>query len=144
MSDELKLFEAGKSHTIVMLEGWRINLQICYDLRFPVWARNQSDYDVLLYMANWPAAREYQWKSLLTARAIENQAYCLAVNRVGTDGNQIVHSGASGIINPLGTWLQGPVVDEEQILMLELDALELKKYREGFPVLLDADKFHLD
>lgn len=144
MSDENKFFKPGKSRTVVNVEGWRINLLICYDLRFPVWARNTGDYDVLVYMANWPAAREYQWKSLLTARAIENQSYCLAVNRVGTDGNNIEHAGASGVINPLGVWMHGPAANEESILIAELDAAELNKYRTNFPVLLDADKFELD
>ena len=85
------------------VKGWKINLQVCYDLRFPVWARQQGEeYDVLLYVANWPEKRNHAWKTLLTARAIENQCYTIGVNRVGIDGNNIAHSGDSLIVGPLG------------------------------------------
>ncbi|MEB3067325.1 nitrilase-related carbon-nitrogen hydrolase, partial [Parvimonas micra] len=99
-------YSNGHKRLIAQVKGWKINLQICYDLRFPVWARQQSDdepeYDLLLYVANWPERRNHAWKTLLTARAIENQAYVIGVNRVGEDGNGIYHSGNSMVVDPLG------------------------------------------
>ena len=103
---EDKHYTAGKKRLVTSVNGWRVHLQICYDLRFPVWARQQSDetpeYDLLIYVANWPERRNHAWKTLLIARAIENQCYVIGVNRVGEDGNQIAHSGDSMIIDPLG------------------------------------------
>src|SRR5882757_6480218 len=101
-------YSAGNKRLIASVKGWRINLLVCYDLRFPVWARqqmkedNDHEYDVLIYVANWPQRRSHAWKTLLCARAIENQCYVIGTNRVGTDGNNIYHSGNSMVIDPLG------------------------------------------
>lgn len=134
-------YTAGSKRTIVQVNGWRINLQVCYDLRFPVWARNQGDeYDVLLYVANWPDRRVQAWDTLLRARAIENQCYTVGVNRVGTDGKDIYYSGHSAVYGPLGEqlWQQA---DEEAVHTLTLDPQALLQTREKLPFLKDADKF---
>ncbi|RYZ48983.1 MAG: nitrilase family protein, partial [Chitinophagaceae bacterium] len=105
---EDKHYTGGTERFIASVNGWKINLLVCYDLRFPVWARQQFDeqrnfeYDALIYVANWPERRSTAWKSLLQARAIENQCYVIGVNRVGSDGNDIYHSGDSMVIDPLG------------------------------------------
>ena len=142
-------YAAGKKRLIASVKGWRINLQICYDLRFPVWARQNTltdegltdaEYDVLIYVANWPERRSAAWKSLLTARAIENQCYVVGVNRVGKDGNDINHSGDSMIINPLGETLHH-VDGKEDVFTLSLDKDFLKEVRTKFPFLKDGDEF---
>lgn len=100
---ENEKYRAGHKRLIASVKGWKINLQICYDLRFPVWARQQTkdpEYDILIYVANWPERRSHAWKTLLCARAIENQCYVIGVNRVGKDGNGIYHSGNNMMINP--------------------------------------------
>lgn len=108
LGGEDKIFTEGTTETIVEFKGWKFNLQICYDLRFPELIRNriqsngQSAYDVLLYVANWPEKRVFHWSTLLKARAIENQCYTIGVNRVGVDGNDIVYSGASAVYSGLG------------------------------------------
>lgn len=100
MADEHQHYAAGDKRIIVQWRGWRILPLICYDLRFPIWSRNRNDYDLALYVANWPAPRSLHWQTLLTARAIENQAYVAGCNRVGTDGNGLHYRGDSRIINP--------------------------------------------
>lgn len=137
-------YTAGKTKTIAQVNGWKINLQICYDLRFPVWSRQQKNnlYDVLIYVANWPEKRSYAWKSLLVARAIENQCYVIGVNRIGNDGNDINHSGASMVINPLGEVLyQKEHVDD--LFTITLDKQTLEDIRNKFPFWKDADDFLL-
>src|SRR5204862_2720715 len=104
---EDKYYTPGNKRLIASVKGWKINLQVCYDLRFPVWARQSpiaedAEYDVLIYVANWPERRSHAWKTLLCARAIENQSYVIGVNRVGNDGNNVYHSGESMVIDPLG------------------------------------------
>ena len=137
-------YTAGTEKKMSQVNGWKINLQICYDLRFPVWARQQKDnlYDVLLYVANWPERRNHAWKSLLIARAIENQCYVVAVNRVGKDGNEIEHSGDSMVINPLGEILYTKA-NEEDIFTITLDKNYLDEVRNKFPFWKDADDFLL-
>ncbi len=103
MADEHQHYAAGDKRIIVQWRGWRILPLICYDLRFPIWSRNRNDYDLALYVANWPAPRSLHWQTLLTARAIENQAYVAGCNRVGTDGNGLHYRGDSRIINPGAT-----------------------------------------
>ena len=130
---------------IASVKGWKINLQVCYDLRFPVWARQQSqpegpEYDVLIYVANWPERRNLAWKTLLQARAIENQCYVIGVNRVGNDGNGIYHSGDSMIIDPMGEILYHKK-DEEDVFTISLDKEHVKTIREKLPFLKDADSF---
>lgn len=141
LSDEPKFFTAGKERIIVELNGWKICPQICYDLRFPVWARNtNAEYDILLYVANWPERRAQAWKYLLVARAIENQAYVIGENRVGNDAKDISHSGDSMVLDPLGNVLYHKI-DAEDISTIEMNYAELKKLREQLPFLKDADDF---
>lgn len=142
---EDKQFSAGNKRLIASVNGWKINLLVCYDLRFPVWARQQSqpegpEYDLLVYVANWPERRNHAWKTLLQARAIENQCYVVGVNRVGSDGNNIYHSGDSMVVDPMGEVLYTKK-DEEDIFTITLDHGQLKTIREKLPFLKDADQF---
>jgi predicted amidohydrolase len=138
-------YTAGTKRLIASVKGWKINLQVCYDLRFPVWARQQSqpegpEYDIILYVANWPERRSLAWKSLLQARAIENQCFVIGVNRVGNDGNNIYHSGDSMIIDPMGEIFYTKK-DAEDIFTYTLDKTHLETIREKLPFLKDADGF---
>ncbi len=142
---EEKHFEAGDRRVIVQVMGWKICLQICYDLRFPVWSRNTpgaAQYDALFYIASWPARRAQAWKTLLPARAIENQAYVVGLNRTGTDGNNLLHSGDSAVYGPDGTplWEGG---EAAHIHTITLDYNTLHDFRQQFPFLRDADGFSL-
>ncbi len=143
---EDKHYAAGNKRLIAQVKGWKLNLQICYDLRFPVWARQQADqapeYDVLLNVANWPERRSHAWKTLLTARAIENQCYVIGVNRVGTDGKDIYHSGNSMVIDPLGEVLYHRE-HEEDVHTITLQKQALNEVRERFPFWKDADQFFI-
>jgi predicted amidohydrolase len=143
-ANEDKHYTAGTKKSIAQVNGWKINLQVCYDLRFPVWARQQKDdlFDTIIYVANWPTRRSYAWKSLLVARAIENQCYVVAVNRVGNDGNNIEHCGDSMVINPLGEILYHKQNDEA-IFTITLDKKILEDVRKKFPFWKDADEFML-
>jgi omega-amidase len=145
MAGEHNDFSAGEDRTIVALKGWRICLQVCYDLRFPVFSRNRTEdrYDLLLYVANWPEARNYPWSQLLIARAIENQCYVGAVNRVGTDGNDISFSGDSAMIDPYGQPMSSIVAGLEMIETVTISLEALEAFREKFPVGLDGDSFEL-
>jgi len=150
ISDEPKFFTAGEERLIVELKRWKICPLICYDLRFPVWARNvhgkvtnNSAYDILLYVANWPERRNVAWKNLLPARAIENQAYVVGVNRVGVDEKNVAHTGDSMVIDALGKILYHKEFDED-VFTIELNWEELKKVREQLPFLNDADDFILN
>jgi omega-amidase len=142
-ADEDKHYSRGDKRLIVQVKGFRICLQVCYDVRFPVWARNQGDeYDVLLYVANWPERRELAWKTLLQARAIENISYVVGVNRVGLDGNNISYNGGSRVISPLGEILwDGENAASCQTVILE--KIKVTEARSQFPFLNDADKFLL-
>ena len=142
-------YTCGKKRLMVSVNGWKINLQVCYDLRFPVWARqnmqeNQGnpEYDVLINVANWPEKRSHAWKSLLIARAIENQCYVIGVNRVGYDGKEIYHSGDSMAIGPLGEILFEKSHDE-CVFTIALDKTQLDDVRNQFPFLRDADYFSI-
>ena len=139
-------YTAGNKRLIASVKGWKINLQICYDLRFPVWARQakgtESEYDVLLYVANWPEKRNHAWKTLLTARAIENQCVTIGVNRVGLDGNNNAHSGDSLIVGPLGEVLYHCAY-EEDVFNITLQKEEIANARSQFPFWKDADFFHI-
>ncbi len=136
-------YSAGNKRLIASVKGWKINLQICYDLRFPVWARQQGEeYDVLLYVANWPEKRNHAWKTLLTARAIENQCISVGLNRVGLDGNNIAHSGDSLIVGPLGEVLYHCAY-EEDVFTISLQKEEITNARAQFPFWKDADFFHI-
>lgn len=148
LGGEDKHFCSGSDFIIIEYKGWKIKPLICYDLRFPVWAKNtyQNDeyvYDLLIFVANWPAARSYAWRSLLVARAIENQAYVVGVNRIGNDGRGTPHSGYSGIIEPKGEWISEEVVNTESIQTIDLPKEDLKQYRKKFTVALDWDQFNI-
>lgn len=146
--DEHNHYTPGKKRLIASVKGWKLNLQVCYDLRFPVWARqnpssffqSEAEYDVLIYVANWPERRSVAWKTLLQARAIENQCYVIGVNRVGNDGNEIYHAGDSMVIDPLGEILYHKK-DEEDIFTIELNKKYLEAVRTKMPFLKDADRF---
>lgn len=144
MGEENNTYSAGSKKIIVTVKGWRICPLVCYDLRFPVWSRNVGDYDCLVYVANWPEVRNYPWKQLLIARAIENQAYVVGVNRIGKDGNGMAHSGDSAVINAKGIIISKTKANEESIETVALSYKELEEFRKAFPVGLDADKFKLE
>lgn len=143
---EKEHYSPGNKRLIASVKGWKINLQVCYDLRFPVWARQTMsehavpEYDVLIYVANWPERRSHAWKTLLCARAIENQCYVIGVNRVGADGNNIQHSGNSLVIDPLGEVLYHKA-DEEDIFTITLLKERLEEVRAKFPFWKDGDSF---
>jgi omega-amidase len=149
MAREHERYAGGAERLIVELNGWRICPQVCYDLRFPVWLRNgydrgagRFDYDLLLFVANWPSARRYAWSTLLRARAIENLSYCVGLNRVGTDGNGLSYAGDSVALDFLGQ----PLVElgaQEQVVTTTLDPAPLAAHRERFPAWMDADAFEL-
>lgn len=144
MGDEDQHYTAGDKQLIVELKGWKLRLAICYDLRFPVWLRNKNaNYDVLLLVASWPDKRSSHWRTLIHARAIENQSYVIAVNRVGHDGNQIYHSGHSMCIDPHGNTVYYKPEDED-LYTFSINYEELHKIRRQFPFLKDADDFTLN
>lgn len=144
LSTEPQTFSPGHEQLIVEYKGWRINLIVCYDLRFPVWIRNtKSDaYDILICVANWPERRNIAWQTLLRARAIENQAYVIGVNRIGNDGNNIYHSGDSAAIDPLGEYLYHKAHDVDTTTV-SLQRDKLLQIRQQLPFLNDADAFSL-
>ena len=146
--EEDKHYTAGNKRLIASVKGWKINLLICYDLRFPVWSRQQytekdTEFDLLIYVANWPERRSHAWKTLLCARAIENQCYVAGVNRVGKDNKNIYHSGNSLIIDPLGQVLYH-MADEEDVFTITLQKEDLDKARTQFPFWKDADDFTIN
>ena len=144
LGGEQEQFTQGSRRVIVQVNGWRILLQICYDLRFPVFSRQQStdEYDAILYIANWPEKRMLAWNTLLRARAIENQCFAIGVNRIGQDGNGISHSGGSAVYNPLGKAYYHKE-NEADIHTITLDKTELITCRNNMPFQQDADAFTL-
>lgn len=142
MAGEHKRYAAGEERVIVAWRGWRILLQVCYDLRFPVFSRNREDYDLALYVANWPAARRLHWRALLLARAIENQACVAGVNRIGSDARGLDYSGDSLAIAGDGEIL-ADLENDNGAVSLVLSGAALEDYRERFPCHLDADAFTL-
>ncbi len=137
---ENRRYTAGSQRVNLDFMGWRINLQICYDLRFPAWCRNRDDYDLMLLVANWPSRRVHHWSLLLQARAIENQSWVIGVNRVGEDGNGFQYPGRSVVHDPLG----GCIADlggEEVCKIVEIDLAQVEKVRADFPFQADADRF---
>lgn len=140
---EEKVYTAGERLKRFDIGQWRVRPFICYDLRFPIWTRNTGlAYDVALFVASWPARRSAHWRTLLRARAIENQAYVIGVNRVGTDGPGHFHDGCSAVISPQGEVLfeAGPESPEEIIRTVTLDRMALERYRADFPAWMDADE----
>lgn len=146
LGNENQHYTAGTTQLFTTLNGLVFNCQVCYDLRFPVWARQPTttalQYHVLLYVANWPEVRSAAWKALLVARAIENQCYVVAVNRVGYDGNGTYHSGNSMVVSPMGEMLYHKA-DDEVLATITLHISEVETIRKKFPFLGDADKFML-
>ena len=135
---------AGDKRTIVRYKDWNICLQVCYDLRFPVWSRNvDNEYDLLIYVANWPEARKKVWKTLLQARAMENMAYVCGVNRVGIDGKGFVYRGDSMIFSPKGKKLADAGKREEVTRTCTLTRADLEDLRGKFPAWKDADAFEI-
>lgn len=143
LAGEHLVYEAGKSQKIVDYKGWKIMLQICYDLRFPVFARNTMDYDVLVYVANWPRPRIAAWDALLKARAIENMSYCIGVNRVGIDANNLEYPGHSAVYDLFGNDIERCKDNAEDIKTIELTKEHLKRYRQKLQFLNDRDSFSL-
>jgi len=149
MANEQQYYTAGNTKQIIHWKGWKICPLVCYDLRFPVWSRNtftneQYDYDCLIYVANWPEKRSFAWRSLITARAIENQAYVIAVNRVGIDGNEIRYSGDSSIVDFKGERISKTEPFGDTTETIQLSYVQLLEYRKSFPVYLDQDGFELN
>ena len=148
---EHERYAAGRERLVVEWKGWRINPLVCYDLRFPVFARNRYnverkdtlDFDLQLYVANWPSARSYAWKTLLRARAIENLCYVAGLNRVGEDGNGIHYSGDSAVLDFLGHPVS-ECSEREVVATTTLQAAELAAHRQRFPAMLDGDAFDLE
>ena len=143
MAGEHEHYSAGGRKIVVHVRGWRVCPMVCYDLRFPVWFRNRGEYDLLVCVANWPAARREAWNTLLRARAIENQVYAAGVNIVGTDGNGVAYSGGSAVYAPDGLPL-AEAFDTAQIVTCSIAWAPLAALREEFPVWQDADEFELD
>lgn len=142
MADEQDHYTAGRRRRIFRIGDWRICPLVCYDLRFPVWSRGIDDFELLLYVANWPASRRSAWQTLLPARAVENLCYCAGVNRVGTDGNGVDYAGDSGAWDFLGRAV-AECGDRPGAVSVELDGAALARYRDKFPAHLDADQFEL-
>lgn len=143
LAGEQNVYSAGSERLVLEYKGWRINPQICYDLRFPVWCRNTEDFDLQFFVANWPERRSEAWMALLKARAMENQCYLAGLNRVGEDGNGIYHSGDSAIYDPMGTKLSETEPHMESVEVVELYYSQLKRLREKFAFLKDRDSFTL-
>ncbi len=143
MGEEHLHYSPGNRQVVINYKGIRIKPFICYDLRFPVWIRSRADADLLLFVANWPASRREVWKSLLTARALENQVYVAGVNRVGVDGREIAYTGDSRVISPRGEVLAELPENKEGVITASLDMEALEAFRKKFPVHLDADDFEI-
>lgn len=141
LANEHKHFSPGNQKLILEYKTWKIALFICYDLRFPVWSRNTEAVDLMIYVANWPEKRSLAWKSLLPARAIENQCYVAGVNRIGMDANQILYSGDSAVYDFEGNQIL-KLDNQDAIQTIELDQHQLQVYRRAYPFLKDADRFH--
>lgn len=144
LAGEHKVYTAGTQRIVIDYKGWKICPLICYDLRFPVWARNTVAYDVLLYVANWPDKRVSAWDALLKARAIENMSYCVGVNRVGFDGNDHLYTGHSAVYDVLGEQISNEDFENESIETLTLSKTHILKNREHLQFLRDRDSFSLE
>lgn len=143
LAGEDKVYTAGKERVIIDYKGWKICPLICYDLRFPVWARNTDNYDILIYVANWPVPRIDAWDTLLKARAIENMSYCIGVNRIGVDGMDVKYCGSSAVYDVLGKKLTDIPLNKETIEVVTLRKNHIGKYRNALKFLDDKDDFNL-
>lgn len=145
-SNEDKHYSSGNKKLTIQYKGWKIRLLICYDLRFPVWAKNnyinqEYEYDMLVYLANWPSSRSHIWKSLLIARAIENQCYVVGVNCTGIDGNGFTYQGESVVIDAKGMFIEDYNIEKETIIHTAIYKKPLDDFRNKFTVAKDWDKF---
>ena len=143
MAGEDKVYKRGNDDGIIIFKGWKICLRICYDLRFPVWSRNTQDYDLLIYVANWPKPRISAWDTLLKARAIENMSYVVGVNRCGEDSKGNVYPGHSAIYDSLGNCISGDLSSLTKNIFASINYHELKAYRKKLRFLEDRDNFDL-
>ncbi|PQV51609.1 putative amidohydrolase [Jejuia pallidilutea] len=143
LAGEHKVYKAGNKKIIIHYRGWKICPLICYDLRFPVWARNTEDYDVLLYVANWPKPRINAWDTLLKARAIENMSYCIGVNRIGVDGVNVEYNGSSACYDVLGKKITNMPLNKDAVEIVALSKNHIRKYRNALKFLDDKDGFNL-
>ena len=141
LAGEDKAYASGENEGRIVYKGWKICLRVCYDLRFPVWSRNTSDYDVLIYTANWPHTRIHSWDTLLQARAIENMSYCMGINRVGTDGSGLKYPGHTAIYDYMGEALAQTKPKEEGYCISTLSKEKLETVRKKLPFLADRDHF---
>ncbi|MCX6284900.1 MAG: amidohydrolase [Bacteroidetes bacterium] len=149
LSEESRIISGGDQRLVVNVKGWKIRPLVCYDLRFPVWSKNtysdeRYEYDVLVYVANWPASRSNVWKTLLTARAMENQVYCIGVNRIGEDGHGTSHSGDSMAVDSKGKILSSASPGEEAVNIVTLSKQDLELYRVSFTLGMDWDRFSIE
>ena len=143
LAGEHKVFTAGQQHVIIEYKGWKIKPLVCYDLRFPVWARNVEDYDLVFYVANWPKIRVNAWDALLKARAIENMSYCIGINRIGLDANNHEYSGHSAAYDVLGKRIDSIPNDKEATDIVTLNKTHIETYRNKLGFLKDRDTFTL-
>lgn len=143
MGEEHKYYSAGQKRVVVEYKSWRFMPLVCYDLRFPVWSRNDLEYDALIYVANWPDSRKDVWKTLLKARALENQAYVFGVNRVGKDEMGLNYAGNTLAFDAKGNGLVDTEEYQESLLIVEVDKESLMQFRTKFPVLDDMDDFEI-
>ncbi len=140
MGREDKYYTKGTERIVISYKGVRILPQVCYDLRFPVWSRNRNDYDLLIYMANWPGSRQNVWDILLPARAIENQSYTIGVNRIG-EGGKLLYNGGSKVIDYKGVEVLSMLNEQEEFKLITIDLKKQQLFREKFPAYQDADNF---
>ncbi len=143
LSKEGDFVAQGTERKVFEIKGIKILPQVCYDLRFPVWSRNKQDYDLMVNVANWPAVRRSIWDTLLKARAIENQAFVIGVNRVGIDGQGTAHSGGTSFVDFVGESLVTAEDNQQQVICTEFDFSALEKFKKDFPIFLDADAFEI-
>ena len=141
LAGESKVYTKGKARKIISYKGWKFLPQVCYDLRFPVWSRNDSNYDALFYLANWPTPRISHWKNLLVSRAIENMSYCIGVNIVGSDPKN-KYNGCSCIINPNGKHCIN-MTEDETVIYYQLNKSKINNSRNSLNFLDDKDDFIL-
>lgn len=143
MAGEHNIYASGTKKLEVELQGWNICPLICYDLRFPVWSRSNGDFDLMIYIANWPKQRSFAWNQLLVARAIENQCYVAGLNRIGRDGKQNEYSGDSVVLDAYGQKISSTKPTNSSVETVVLSLKKLKDFRKSFPVFMDADKFKI-
>ena len=143
LAKEHETYTPGKERCVVEYKGWKLCLLVCYDLRFPVWARNKDDYEVLIYVANWPEKRVSAWDILLQARAVENMSYCIGLNIIGTDGNNFPYVGHSSVYDALGKRLSNHKPEEEAVQTVTLKKSHLHELRDKLGFLRDKDQFNI-